>query len=673
MAGLPNNLFQAFLNWLYSAGEISVPSDFLSRCAKINFMLDNDVSGVINTILDYSVNSATESEFKVECSSDTLQKLLNKWLEMVNIGINGVPTGLNELAKEYYKERWQGSSLCLLRVKNWKNITADGVTISVPTVMWFVNGSSVIIDRPDALNYKLGTDVYYLDKDKKIKLPATNEDIIVQKPFGRWFDEYPTPYLIRKGVYKNWKAIEVLQEKSDEVISKVLPYLFVIEKGTERLFMEGEMEYDNEDFKKFVNEFKKELEIYKSEKGNTPLNAVPFDQKYQHLIPDLLPIMKEELYKQGFRSILSGLGFVDIIQGVGSTRKEAVLNPKPFLSEIDAGISGFKSILLDVINLIITKNKGDHRKFFTDSRTIKVVNSPLKINVNEILDYIRSGFDRGVLSIQSLVESMGFDFETEVERRKKELENGTEDLMYPHLTQNLENSPDRATPAKPRDDKKLPQPAKKGTPEAKNFKAEEEVVVIEEADLVEETMDMAVVKGYAPVTTDKYVRLRQHNPDDFEKDSFRIIVLSEPRGIKAVIGRKKGEKTTSIQSYLFDRTKWTVKQAQEWVKKHRATVEEVVVANLPENIEAAPYDLRNAPKSIKKLSKDLQDLWVRVFNENYSKYKDEARAHRTAWFVVNREKNKTNKSEKADLEIKNKKKELLDKQIKLVDKLSEGK
>lgn len=118
---------------------------------------------------------------------------------------------------------------------------------------------------------------------------------------------------------------------------------------------------------------------------------------------------------------------------------------------------------------------------------------------------------------------------------------------------------------------------------------------------------------------------------------------------------------------------WTVKEAQEWVKKHRATIEEIVISNLPDNVEISPYDMRNAPKSIKKLPKDLQELWVNTFNDVLKKSGDEAKAHRISWFVVNKEKNKKNKSEKADQELKNKKKELLDKQIKLVDKLSEEK
>ncbi len=69
--------------------------------------------------------------------------------------------------------------------------------------------------------------------------------------------------------------------------------------------------------------------------------------------------------------------------------------------------------------------------------------------------------------------------------------------------------------------------------------------------------------------TENYIRVRVRDPSDFEKDSFRTIWISKKRGIKAVIGRPKGKKTTEVQSFLFDKKKWTKKEALEWVKKHK--------------------------------------------------------------------------------------------------------
>ena len=74
----------------------------------------------------------------------------------------------------------------------------------------------------------------------------------------------------------------------------------------------------------------------------------------------------------------------------------------------------------------------------------------------------------------------------------------------------------------------------------------------------------------APDITENYIRIRVRDPNDFEKDSFRTIWISKDKGIKAVIGKLKGEDKTTIQSYLFDKNKWTVEEAQNWVEGHKS-------------------------------------------------------------------------------------------------------
>ena len=474
MADALGGLFNQFINYLYSSGGIEVPKDYHERCLKIHEMLDNDTSGVINTILNYSINSASESNYRVECSEDTLQKLLNLWLDKINIDIKGIPTGLQALSKEYFLERWKGSSFCILRVNDWEKITVDNVTIEVPTTMYFVNGGSIYTVRPKDKNFKLGSDKYYLDPDHKISIPSEkDEEIIIQKPYNRWFDKDATPYLIGNGVYKNWLGIELLQSKSDEVISKVLPYLFLITKGTENLFLQGDVNYSDEELKELTENFKTEVQKYRNEKGKVPTNISPFDTKMEHLIPDLGKILKEELYAQGYRALLSGLGFVDLLE-IAQSRQETRLNPKPFISEVNAGVDGFKQILLEAIYLIEDRNVKKHPKLFNDSGKIIVVNSPLKINVGQILADLRSGFDRGSMSIQTYQEVLGLDPQTEKERRKKELDDGDEDLFYPHLIINKEEVPDRMgeVPAKPKNPKLENQNKKKNTPETKTKTAE---------------------------------------------------------------------------------------------------------------------------------------------------------------------------------------------------------
>jgi hypothetical protein len=68
--------------------------------------------------------------------------------------------------------------------------------------------------------------------------------------------------------------------------------------------------------------------------------------------------------------------------------------------------------------------------------------------------------------------------------------------------------------------------------------------------------------------TDQYIRSGHRDPSEFQQDSLRTITLSEDEGIKAVIGKLKNSETTEIQSYLFDKEKWTLKKAKAWFRKH---------------------------------------------------------------------------------------------------------
>lgn len=435
---LGGGLFNAFLEYLFATGGISIPKTYHEQCGAVKNMLSNDVTGTITTVTDYAINSASETIYAIESNNETIEKLLNIWLTKINLMVDGIPTGIHELTKEFYKELWQGSSLCLLRVSSWKNITVDGATISVPTVLWFVNGSSVYVKRDDK-NFKLGSDKFFLDEHFKNEVPANkNENIVISKQKARWFDKYPTPYLVRNGVLKNYLGIQAIQDKSDEVITKILPYLFIINKGTERMFLDGKVDYKDSDLTTLVDNFKTALETYKAETNATPVNAIPFDQKYEHLIPDLKNILSEELYRQGYRALLCGLGFIDVLQGVSSTRKESVLNPKPFIAEVNSGVDGFKTVLLEIINIIIAKNKADHKKLFSENNELKITNSPLKINVETIIDSIRSGFVYGVVSYETYQEVLGLDPTKELQRIKKEWAEGMREIYYPRIIQNQE-------------------------------------------------------------------------------------------------------------------------------------------------------------------------------------------------------------------------------------------
>ena len=75
--------------------------------------------------------------------------------------------------------------------------------------------------------------------------------------------------------------------------------------------------------------------------------------------------------------------------------------------------------------------------------------------------------------------------------------------------------------------------------------------------------------------TEDFIRSGHRDPEEFEPDSLRPVTLSEEEGIKAVIGKPKGQKTTEVVSYLFSKEKgWTLEKAKEWFSEHQAKAKE---------------------------------------------------------------------------------------------------
>jgi len=73
----------------------------------------------------------------------------------------------------------------------------------------------------------------------------------------------------------------------------------------------------------------------------------------------------------------------------------------------------------------------------------------------------------------------------------------------------------------------------------------------------------------APDVTENTIRIRVRDPGDFQDDSFRTITIGDKGdGIQATIGKLKGEDSTTVQSYVFSREKWTPARAQSWVDDH---------------------------------------------------------------------------------------------------------
>jgi hypothetical protein len=67
-----------------------------------------------------------------------------------------------------------------------------------------------------------------------------------------------------------------------------------------------------------------------------------------------------------------------------------------------------------------------------------------------------------------------------------------------------------------------------------------------------------------------YIRSGHRSADEFKPHSFRTIWISQEEGIKAIVGKPKGNRGMEIFSFLFDTSKdWTVEKAQAWFEQHK--------------------------------------------------------------------------------------------------------
>ena len=104
----------------------------------------------------------------------------------------------------------------------------------------------------------------------------------------------------------------------------------------------------------------------------------------------------------------------------------------------------------------------------------------------------------------------------------------------------------------------------------------------------------------SPDITENYIRFRMKDPKLFKKGTFRTVTISAKKGIKAIMGKLKkssAEKEGSmvVQSYLFEKDKWTVARARAWIKEHKKDVEtmeekseDILKGWLSERFEDAP-------------------------------------------------------------------------------------
>ncbi len=426
-----NQLFNTFVN------KIIVPTTFRERADAVSIMLQDDVTGLIDSLTDFAVESATV-DYGVETNNDTLNKIFKKWITEVNSAYSGkVPPGLKALSTEYFKERWKGASFPVLKITEW----ADYGGFQLPSKMFFVDGKEITAnDKSKNSEITIDSYDYYLGNtnDKKNKL---DKGVIFSKPYVRWFAKYPIPYLIKRGVYHNYKIIESIKNFGSRIIEEIIPYMMHVTKGDESLTKAGKT-YTDKEFKDVFDDLQNWLREYRNNRGTrdgqTKMRVTDYTEKITQLIPDLTTAFNTKLYEQAEKNLLSGLGFIDIVQSASESRKEAILNPKAFIEETRAGIEDFKLMIYQVILLALKQNSSSIKY---KNKTFKVTSSPVRGFINaKFKTELRLLWKHGKLSDQTYCELVGeVDFSLEKNRREREAKDGTEVLMYPHHTDNKES------------------------------------------------------------------------------------------------------------------------------------------------------------------------------------------------------------------------------------------
>jgi len=102
---------------------------------------------------------------------------------------------------------------------------------------------------------------------------------------------------------------------------------------------------------------------------------------------------------------------------------------------------------------------------------------------------------------------------------------------------------------------------------------------------------------------------RMKDPSLFQKDSFRRKNITS--GIDIIIGRLKGQDTTTTQAYRFDKDKYTAEQARKWLKDHniKPILFEKAIEAFSDTIKVNSTGLKNAKSLIGQGKIDNTSQW----------------------------------------------------------------
>jgi len=524
------------IEWMMGmmSNKIVVPSDYHSQIRCVKGMLKDDVSGFIDSLTDFAVNSASVNYY-IESGNENLDEILNNWLQNINLSQLGrIPIGINALSEEYFKERWKYSAFPIFKILKWEK----NDILNVPSEIFLLDGGVIKAQKNTG---KISTDDcfndyrYYLNNNSKTELKGNN--VLFAKTNGRWNNAYPTPFLIKRGIYRNYSILKSLKENQSKVLDQIIPYMLLVKKGTESLATNDIKNYSAEELKAVIDQFQTLYNKVTEQKhgelnGKVPVRATQFDEEIETLIPNLMNLFDPKLFSTLEKNILSGLGFIEVLDSATTSRREAVVNPKIFIEEVKKGVTDFKFILRQLL-YVVAEHNPSNRKYMNED--IKVKHTPITAFITEdFKDKLRQMYDRGVLSIETYAELVGeVDFEQELNRRQREAKKGYEEDFYPHLLVNQEE---------------------------KGFDLNEEFV---------------------------------SNPDEITEDN-------------------KTEDKKSINKHQY------------------------FMSTLNSSLEGAPYsDIKELPKQIKdNMSIDLQRTFMKVFNQVYNTSQKDSQAMRVAWSVI---------------------------------------
>lgn len=434
-----NFIFDKLLTMFSS--RVIVPTEFHEQAKAVNLLLSEDPTGLVGSLTDFQVNSALV-DYRVETPNENLTKIYNSWLQTLNQSYEGkVPVGIRALAKEYFQERWKNASFPVLKIISWD---LDPVSKYIlPSKLCFLNGASIYAKPLETESISAESYDYYLGSDFTDKKKQLKDNTIITKASGRWYDKYPNVYLVRNGVYRNAEIIRQIKVLESDLLAQIIPYLLTVKKGTENLALQKKKVYTNEELKKTITDI--EALVTKTKKKMdasiagklVPIRASQFDEEIGQYVPEIKALFERVLFEGAEKAILAGMGFIDIIEGSMSSRKESVLNPKPFIAEVNTGVNDFKEILKCLVLQIKQKNEG---RIKYNSVDLKVTASPVKgFKTEKFKQLVRSMWDRGVVSTQTFEELCAEeDFDSEIARREKEAKEGIDWACYPHMTQNQE-------------------------------------------------------------------------------------------------------------------------------------------------------------------------------------------------------------------------------------------